>query len=303
MLIALGFALSKKFSLDSNTLTKINFYLFTPAFAAVYIYTTEITADHSLVFLLVAALLILNYSIGFLLSRLLRLKRQTAKTFQNSLMFFNSGNIGVSLIILVFSNPPFIIEGATPYLETALSVQVMVMIFMTLSTNTLGIINSGGEGITLKTGALYVLKMPVVYAVACAFLLKLLPLDFTTTPFWPVLTNVRNGLVGFALVTLGVQLAKSHLNFKFIAPYIAVFCRLIVSPAAAFLLIKIFGFSGVMAQTILIASCAPAAVNTALLAVEYKSDADFAVQTVTLSTLLSAVTMTVVVYLSMVLFR
>jgi len=294
--------LSKKFELDITTLTKINFYLLVPAFSFVYIFTTEITSDLALVILLSAAMLVVNFGLGIVLSRILKLRKPTAKAFQNSLMFFNVGNIGVSLILLVFSNPPFVVDGLTPYVDIALSVQVMILLFQNLTINTIGIVNSGGEGVTLLQGIRHVFRMPAIYTIICAFLFKLIPFDLTATPLWPVLVHLRNGLISVALVTLGVQLAKSNLNLRMVAPYGAVFFRLIIGPVAAFLLIRLFGFSGIIAQVIFISSSTPAAVNTALLAVECNGDSDFAVQVVTLSTLFSAVTMTLAVYLSFILF-
>jgi len=298
----LGYIIDKKFKPDMNTLTKINFYLFVPAFSFVNIYTTDISIDLVRVIVLTAILLAINFVFGAALSKLLRLPKKTSKAFENALMFYNSGNIGVSLITLVFSNAPFISDGMTPYLEVALSVQIMTLLVQNLTTNTIGFINSGGEGMTLKTGIIRVVQMPALYAITLAVLLKFMPFDFTVTPIWSALVYLRNGLVGIALVTLGVQLSKSKINLKMKIPYLAAVCRLIGGPALAFLLIKLFGFEGVTAQAIFIASSTPTAVNTALLSIECKGDSEFAVQTVTISTLLSAVTMTTVVYLAYVLF-
>ena len=302
LLIFLGYIMDKKFKLDMNTLVKINFYLFVPAFSFVNIYTTDISIDLVRVIVLSVVMLIISFIFGAGIAKLLRLPKKTGKAFENSVMFYNSGNIGVSLMTLVFSNPPFIIDGAAPYLETALAVQIMTLLVQNLTTNTLGFINSGGEGMTLRTGIIRVLKMPTLYTITCAVLFKFIPFDLTVTPVWPVLAYLRNGLVSVALVTLGVQLSKTRINLKIKLPYIAAFCRLAGGPAASLVLIKLFGFEGIMAQAIFIASSTPTAVNTALLSVECNGDVDFAVQAVTISTLLSAATMTTVIYLAYILF-
>jgi len=291
-----------KFKLDLNTLTKINFYLFVPAFSFVNIYTTDISIDLVRVIALTVVLLGIHFIFGAGIAKFLKLPKKTGKAFENSVMFNNSGNIGISLMTLVFTNPPFVVNGTSPYLQAALSVQVMVLLVQNLTTNTLGFINSGGEGMTLKTGILRVIKMPALYAIICAILFKFLPFDFKVTPVWSALTYLKDGMISAALLTLGVQLSKTHINFKLKLPYIAAFCRLIGGPAAAFVLIKLFGFTGVTAQAVFIASATPTAVNTALLSVECRGDADFAVQAVTISTLFSAVTMTAAVYLAYVLF-
>jgi len=302
ILIFLGYITNQKFNVDMNALTKINFYLFVPAFSFVNIYTVDISADLFNVILLTVVLLGINFIFGAGLAKLLKLPKKTGKAFENSMMFYNSGNIGISLMTLVFSNSPFVIDGATPYLKIALSVQIMTLLVQNLTTNTFGFINSGGEGMTFRAGIARVVKMPTLYAIICAVFFKFLPFDFKVTPVWPALDYMRNGMVSVALITLGVQLSKTRINLKMKLPYIASFCRLAGGPAIAFVLIRLFGFTGVMAQAILIASSSPTAVNTALLSIECKGDVDFTVQTVTLSTLLSAVTMTTVVYLAYALF-
>ena len=302
ILIFLGFFVDKKFKLDTNTLTKINFYLYVPAFSFVLIFTTDISSDLLRVVLLHVMLLAISFYAGAGIGSLLKLPMKTKKAFENALMFCNSGNIGVSLITLVFSNPPFTENGGAPYLQIALSVQVMALLVQNLSINTLGFINSGGEGMTLKKGIIHVFKMPTLYTVTFAILFKFLPFDFKTTPLWPALENLRSGLVSIALVTLGVQLSKTKINFKNKLPYLAVFLRLVGGPAIAFFLIKLFGFSGAFAQAVFISSATPTAVNTALVSAECKGDSEFAVQTVTLSTLLSAVTLTTVVYIAYIFF-
>ena len=302
ILISLGFILDKQFRLDLNTLSKINFYLFVPAFSFVFIYKTDISADLVRVLVLNFTLLAIMFLTGAFFAKILKLPKKTGKAFENALMFYNSGNIGVSLMTLVFSNAPFTENGTAPYLSMALAVQIMTLLVQNLSTNTIGFINSGGEGMTLRTGVGRVVRMPTLYAVTCAILFKLFPFDFSATPVWPALENLRAGLVGVALITLGVQLSKTKIDVKNKLPYLAAFCRLLGGPAAAFLLIKLFGFDGVIARAVFISSSTPAAVNTALLSAEMNGDSDFAVQTVTVSTLLSAVTMTTVVYLAYVIF-
>ena len=302
LLISLGFVMGKKFRLDANTLTKINLYLFVPAFLFVNVFTTEISADLLRVALLTLALLAVNFALGKGFARFLRLPARTGKAFENALMFYNSGNIGISLVALVFSNAPFVVNGATPYLNIALSVQIMTLLIQNLTTNTIGLVNSGGEGVTFIKSLAHALKLPTLYVILCAVLFRFLPFDFAATPFWPALNYLRGGLVSVALITLGAQLAETRLDIRMRAPYFAAFLRLIGGPAAALLLIKLFGFAGVMAQAILISASTPVAVNTALLALECGGDVDFSVQTVTLSTLFSAVTMTAVVYLAYILF-
>jgi len=67
-------------------------------------------------------------------------------------------------------------------------------------------------------------------------------------------------------------------------------------------LIKIMGFSGIIAQALMISTSVPTAVNTALIAVEYDNHPDFASQTVLVTTIFSAITLPLIIYLARIVF-
>ncbi len=59
---------------------------------------------------------------------------------------------------------------------------------------------------------------------------------------------------------------------------------------------------GIAAQVILICSGAPTAINTVLLAIEFKNEPEYASQTVFFSTAFSALTVPIVIYFAQLLF-
>ncbi len=63
-----------------------------------------------------------------------------------------------------------------------------------------------------------------------------------------------------------------------------------------------FGFTGVTAQTILIAYSVPTGINTALIALEYDNNQNYAIQAVVASTIFSIITLTFVVYIAGILY-
>lgn len=302
ILIILGYILSTKFELNISTLSKLNFYIFVPSFIFYNLYTTKLAFD--MVKVLFCSILILasNTVLAAIITKLRNYDAAMANAFKNSVMFNNCGNIGLSLITLVFSSAPFIVNGETPYLNTALSAQVMILVLQNVASNTLGFYYAGRATLNLKASLMKILSMPIIYAMPAALLLKLIPFDFTAAPGWPGLIYLKNGLVPFSLITLGIQLQKTSISFTNKEVYISAFSRLIIGPILAILMIYIFGFSGVTAQTIMIAYAVPTAVNTALIAVEFKNCEDFASQAVMMSTLLSAVTLTISIYAARIIF-
>jgi predicted permease len=294
--------LSKKFELNIATLSKFNFYIFIPVFILYNLYTTKLALDMLKVLLCSIAIIAGNSLISTVIAKLRKYDSAMTNAFKNSVMFNNCGNIGLSLITLVFSSAPFIINGNTPYLNTAISAQIIIMVLQNVSSNTLGFYNAGRASMSLKDLALKIFSMPTIYAIPSALLLKLIPYDFTTAPGWPALVYIKNGLVPFSLLTLGVQLAKAKFDFGNKEVYLSVFTRLVIGPILAIVAIFIFGFKRITAQTIMIAYAVPTAVNTALIAVEFKNCEDFASQAVMMSTLLSAVTLTISIYAARILF-
>lgn len=217
-------------------------------------------------------------------------------------MFFNSANIGVPLITLVFSNEPFVINGETPYLSTAIAAQIMVMLFQNITINTIGFINAGRASTQWKDSLAKVLKMPIIYTIILAFIFKFSNYDLTKVPIWPSLNYCANALVAVNLIALGVQLSKTNFSLKNKEVYLSCLVRLIIAPIMSVILINMLQLKGIVAQVAMISAALPTAVNTALIAVEFDNYPDFASQTVMVSTLLSAITLSFVIYFARVLF-
>jgi len=302
ILIGLGFILSKKFTLDIPTLSKLLFYLVVPSFIFVNLYEAILKIDMLKIFFCGVLLLIANDLLGRTVSMIRNYDIGLTNAFKNSIMFNNSGNIGLSLVILIFSSPPFVIEGKTPYLDEAITTQLMILVLQNISSNTIGFFNAGRATMTAKDSLLKVFTMPSIYSIPIVLLLKNFEFDMTQTTLWPALVYLKNGLVPISLLTLGAQLEKTTFDFRSVDVHLSVFTRLIIGPILAMLFIYIMDFHGVVAQTILIAYSVPTAVNTALIAVECDSCQDFASQAVMVSTIFSAVTLTLAIYLARMLF-
>jgi malate permease and related proteins len=301
-LIVLGFWLSKKFDMNIYTLSKINFYIYVPFFIFMQVYTTEMPTEMIKVLLFVALLAGANTFISSLIGRLRKYDEGFKNAFVNSIAFYNSGNIGIPLITLVFSSGPFLINGETPYVTLALTTQVVVLIVQNISTNTIGFFNAGKGSMHWKESVTSILKMPTIYAIPTAFILKALPFNLQEFPLWPAFEYVKEGLISMALITLGIQLSKTKFSIKNKDVYISSFVRLIGGPVFAFVLIQLLGITGIPAQALMISSSLPTAVNTALIAVERNNYPDFASQAVMTATLLSAFTITFVVFISRIIF-
>lgn len=301
-LIALGFLLSKKFDLNIFTLSKLNMYLFIPGYIFVNLYTADLDMGLLKIIYFGIIFMIVNDLLARVIAKVRKYDVGLTNAFKNSIMFNNSGNIGLSLITLVFGSAPFVTGGQTPFLGQAIAAQIIVLVFMNLTTNTIGLYNAGRAKLNFKASIAQIFAMPSIYVIPVTLLFRYGHINITTTPIWPALVYIKDGLVPISLLTLGVQLSKTKFDFKDINVHTAVFIRLIIGPVLALALIYLFKLSGITAQTLLIAYSVPTAVNTALIAVECDNKPGFASQVVMVSTVFSAVTLVVAVYVARILF-
>ena len=147
----------------------------------------------------------------------------------------------------------------------------------------------------------YDFKTPVFLAMACGILLNAFQVPLPGFVMVPA-HYIADALVAVALVTLGAQVANLRLN-RF-NPHVAasLVVRLLVGPAIAFGLIALFRLDGVFAYALLISSCMPTSVNSSIIAQVYNNEPEFAAETVFMSTLASALTVSLVIYLGQLAF-
>lgn len=302
ILITMGFLLGRRFKLDMTPLIKLNFFIFVPAYIFVNLYTAEIPSDMWKVVLFGILMITVNFCAGSVISRIRRFDSTMKSAFTNSVMFYNSGNFGLPVVILVFSNPPFVTDGATPYLELAVTAQIIIMVLQNVLTNSLGLFNAGKASLHFKELVKNILGIPIIYMLPLALIMRLMPFDIEGTPVWISFTYAKNGLIAVALLTLGIQISKTKIIFHNTDVLFSAAMRLLGGPVIAFALIRLFGFDGIVAQALMISSSVPTAVNSALIAIEYKNRPDFASHAVMVSTLLSVFTVSAVIYAARMLF-
>ena len=291
IVMAIGFILQKKFTMDISTLSKLNIYFVVPAFIFVKLYSTQFSASlfgHVLLFFIL--LVIILYAISTLFTKILGLDRGKKTTFSNSTMFFNSGNYGVPVNELVFKGDPF-----------AMSIQVIVLTLQNIFTFSYGIFALQSVNTSKWKAMIGYFKMPVLYAMGAGLICNALNIPIPSVILVPA-NMIANAMIGLALLTLGAQVARIQFKAALSAVYSSLTIRLIISPIIALFIIWLFRVDGITAQALLIASAMPTSVNSAVIAEEYKNYPEFAAQVVLFSTIISAFTVSFVIYLAGILF-
>lgn len=296
-LIMLGFLLGKKVKLDPSVLTSLNFYIIIPSFMFVMLTETDLPDNVALILVAATLMLVINALLGMVISKVRSFDNVMSRSFASSLMFYNSGNIGIPLITLVFSD-----HQNKSALGIALAVQISVLLVQNISINTVGFILANHRSGSLKESIVKVFKMPIIYSIALALCLKYFSFDPQSLSIWPALVYAKDAMIAIALLTLGIQLASTSIKSLRADVFLSSTLRLVGGPIAALIIIWFMRFDGIVAQAFLISSSVPTAVNTALIAIECKTNPEFASQTVMVSTVISAITLSGVIFLSQILY-
>lgn len=289
LVMGLGFWIFKKFGLDLATLSKLNFYIFVPAFMfyslLIFKPGNREMVDSVLFNILMACL---NFGVTYGLARWLKFQDNLAASATLGVMIFNSANYGIPVVQLAFQG-----EGV--------AIQVITITAMNILTYTLGILVAGGWS-EWKKGLQSILRMPIIYSLVAALILRSMDWDMPDAVMVP-LKWISDGMLPAALLTLGAQLGKSGISFQHPREiWVTTATRLLLSPFLAFLLLHVMGVHGLLARVLFVSSAFPTAVAVVLFGIEYDKEPTFAADVVSLTTLLSAVTVTLAISLSAVLF-
>jgi malate permease and related proteins len=292
ILLMIGVLLHKKFKFQLKPLANLLTYCFMPAAVFSNLYESALNLS---VFWQVTKFIVLfmlcQMLLSALIAKVLGYSRTQSAIFKNSIVLINSGNYGMPVAQMIFATQPI-----------GVAIQVIVVIFQNMLTYTYGLYNLIS---TTKSGIAILkefLKMPLIHAlwigIACNYFHISLPI-FIDIP----IHHIADAFIAMALITLGAQLSQIEIRSifnKFV--FTSAFVRLMIGPSLALLIIYLLKLDGVVAQSLLIASAFPTSRNSSSLALEYDIDSSLAAQTVLFSTIVSCITVTIVIYLSQLLY-
>lgn len=291
ILMAVGAMLQKKFQFHLRPIANLITYCFMPA--AVFLNIYQVEFDYQLLGQLFFYLLLFSSSLILLstvLSKTFRIKGEESTALKNSISLMNSGNYGLPVSQLIFSANPL-----------GVSVQIIMLVFQNLLTYTYGIYNLISASKSFIDILKSFLRLPIIHALALGVIFQVLTVPLPKFILIP-LEQLASGFTSLALLLLGAQLAHIRLHSFERVIGLSILGRLIAGPLFALAFIFMLGIEGVIAQSLLIASSFPTSRNTATLALEYQVAPELHAQIVLFSTLLSSFTVTVVIYMSMLLF-
>ena len=275
----------KRVGLDLPTLTRINFWMFVPAFLWVHIFESTLDWGQLRAILLHFALFFpLLGVVGWWGARLVQPSDRLRRAITASVLFYNSGNYGIPVAQLAF-----------PGQGLPLQIQAAIVMLQNTANFSIGLaLVAGGRGRRRDTlGAIF--KLPMIYVLVGAWTLRALhlapPRPLNTALHW-----LSDALVPVAVCTLGAQMAGLRVPRLNRALLLSLGLRLLVAPLLGFAVVRGLGLHGTLAQSLTLSTAFPTAVNSALLALEFDNEPEFAAAAVFYSTLFSTLTVSFVIW-------
>ena len=282
---AVGVGLRRGLNIDPAMVARMMFYVFSPALAFNAIFTGDISGgDFLRLYSGTLALLAVVGALSFTLLRGYRLKPEEFATTLVSTFVFNGANFGISIVSFAF--------GAE-----ALSYAVIIYIAGSTVAWTMGVYVSSKGKASLLGAFRGVLRTPVVYALAAAFALKALGIAELPPALSRTSQLLADASIPLMLVLLGLQLGGFHKPDRWRLLLSGTAIRLLLAPLLAIAVAAILDLEGAARFAFILQAGMPTAVLTIVLAYQFDTDHDLALNLIMTTTLISPVTLSLIIYL------
>lgn len=283
LLAGAGFALGRTLKVDPRPLGRIVFYILSPILVFDLILSSQLPPGKIALMLgFTASLILISAGLAYLLGKLFHLERTVLAAVLLTTLTGNNGNYGLPVIAFAFG------EEALAYASIYFVTNVIIL-------NTLGLFIAGMGRLSPRTALLGLLRVPTIYAILLALLCSQLgwvlpePLDRT-------IDLASAAAVPCMLILLGLELQRAQWNRNIRALSIPVAIRLVAGPFIGMALASFFGLPHMARQAGITQAGMPSAVMAMIVASEYDLEPALVTATVFITTLLSPLTLTPLLY-------
>jgi malate permease and related proteins len=208
----------------------------------------------------------------------LRLSRAELSAFLLVVMFSNSGNYGLPVVLFAFG-------------QDALSYATAFFVTGSLLTYTVGVLIAATGRRSVSAALIGLTRIPAIYALAAAAIVMVADVQLPLAITRPI-ALLSDAALPMMILVLGMQLERATVPERPSLVGVAVAISLVVAPIVAIGLASLIGVQGTARQAAVILSSMPVAVVTTILAVEFDVTPAFVTSAVFASTLLSPLTLT-----------
>jgi predicted permease len=282
LVAAVGFVLARRLGTHVKTLSAVSFNALSPCLVFDQLVQSHINGSEFGRMAIFCVLLTAAMGIVAWLAALpLRLNRQTFSSFLLVVMFSNSGNYALPVVLFAFG-------------REALAYASIYFVASAIVTYTVGVgVAASGHG-NVRHVLAGVVRVPALYAVTAAGIILAGHIAVPLAIMRPI-GLMSDAAIPVMLLILGMQLERAVMPDRPVAVAIAVALSLVVGPLVGIGLTLLVGLTGTAQQVAIIGASMPAAVITTVLALEFELDPSFATSAVFLSTILSPFTLVLLI--------
>jgi len=276
-----GYLIGRFVVSEPEMLMRIIFYLLAPALIFRSIYMSEISLGSALS---IGTFVILVHVTMFIISRALGRARRWDADSQAAgslvLMFANCGNYGLPVMLFAFG-------------EQGFAYGVVFLLTSILMQATFGIgVASWRKGSKWIQGLSRILRYPHLYAFLLAFVMRASPLTVPQGLFLSI-DLLAQAAVPAQLLMLGIQLSRVRLHHFGMDSILLSSIRLLIPPFLGWGLTSLLGITGLLQAVSIAEASMPSAVNSLILATQFRRNPQLAATVVFLSTTFSLATITI----------
>ena len=278
----IGFLLARHFDASVKTVSKLSFNALSPCLVFDQLVTSHITGSEFGRMALFCVLLTAAMGLAAWLAAIpLRLDRQTFSSFLLVVMFSNSGNYALPVVLFAFGRDA--LGYASVYFVTSATL-----------VYTVGVLVAASGRRSVRRALMGVARVPAIYAVVAAGVMMLTRTSVPLAVMRPI-SMLSDAALPIMLLVMGMQLERAVRPTHPTAVAVAVGLSLLVGPIVGLGLSSLLGLTGPARQAAILLASMPAAVVTTVLALEFDLDPSFATSTVFVSTMLSPFSLVLII--------
>lgn len=284
LLAGAGFVLGKVLHVESRPLGRVIFFVLSPILVFDLITRSQLPPGKIVLLMSFSlGLGLLMAALAFLIGKLLHLPRPVVFAMILTSMIGNNGNYGMPVISFAFG-------------QEALAYASIYFVATNLLVYSLGVLIASLGKLSPASALRGLLKVPAIYAILLGILFVLAGWQLPN-PLQRTVTLASGAAIPCMLILLGLELRHAEWSRNLKALSIPVLLRLVIGPLVALGLLALLGITGSLRQSITTQAGMPTAVMTTVLASEYQLERSLVTAIVLVSTLLSPITLTPLLFL------
>jgi len=284
VIIGTGALLGITLKPDVKAISRTTFYTLTPCLIFSGLTDTPLSGDEVQQVALFAVLATLLMAVvAWLIATALGWRHIRRRALVLPVLVINTGNFGLSVVLFAFG-------------QDAQARAMIYFVTTAVMASSLGVALAAG-GKSLRQVLTNLLRIPLLYAAILALIVGSFEQIQVPELLMGPIQLMGRAAVPMMLLILGLQLARSTqaLRGQIGSIALASAVRLLIAPLVAVPVAWVTGVDGTTFQACMLEASMPAGVTSTVLSLEYDLEPELVTGTVFLSTLCSAVTLTVLI--------